>query len=301
MRFKVHQDDQSVVGIGFEPKFVMVASVDSAWGSVYRFSSQTGDKSFIGGLDVAETSSGIQSFTSDGFTIGDTTWINAIDEPFKFMVFGGDEAYIETGVFTGDTNDGRKITVNGTPTFVWLKNGVQDRGAPIARTSAFSVDTCISLGGNIIGDALINFGSNYFEVNASAVANDNGRSMYWLAIKGNPSFYTDGRYKGDNTDNRDISIDENFNLQWLMIDRDGSSYTTWSDDSETDYSYEFRQFDNGPNKIQSFGTGTFQIGQNPSVNAISTKYFYYWGVSSFPGLQDRKGFDGFEWWNRFER
>lgn len=69
-------DDRNIVGVGFQPDFVLIKASTNINRAVCRFSTQVGDET-LNMANVAAHTNGIQSFLSDGFQVGNHNAVNA--------------------------------------------------------------------------------------------------------------------------------------------------------------------------------------------------------------------------------
>ena len=90
------------------------------------------------------------------------------------------------------------------------------------------------------------------------------------------SFFVQGTYTGNNTDNTDISIGKPWTPEVVFVVASTSKKMLWSSSSMSADSscYLDTATACGANLIQSFGAGTFQVGSSADVNTLSQVYYF---------------------------
>lgn len=86
-----------------------------------------------------------------------------------------------------------------------------------------------------------------------------------------------GTYTGDGTDNRNITVSPSFAIKAVMVKRSVTTGAALSFSGMGDLSRPMSSTSSalGTNRIQSMGTGTFQVGTASDTNANGSTY-YYW-------------------------
>ena len=81
--------DRVITGLGFTPSWVMVKRTDSTGSWVITDASRLITKELYADLNNAENtdSNGVQSFDSDGFTVGTGSWLGASGGTYIYMAF----------------------------------------------------------------------------------------------------------------------------------------------------------------------------------------------------------------------
>lgn len=169
-------DNQSVVGVGFQPVYLMVLP-SIANSAVQRYAQQTGDATvyFQG---VGELADRIQRFESDGFQVGTSPQVNTAGVRYHIVAFAGAGGLMGTTSYTGDGADDRALSLGfrphhlfvtrkeaGTPT-VWRNRSVPgDLTIPASAVPPFTNGLqSLDPGGFQIGSdvAVNNAGDTYY-------------------------------------------------------------------------------------------------------------------------------------------
>ncbi|RYZ53525.1 MAG: hypothetical protein EOP49_07180, partial [Sphingobacteriales bacterium] len=180
--------------------------------------------------------------------------------------------------YTG-TGAAQTISMPGvTPSLVIVKHGtgavasiVLMNGMSNAQTFGYylSATSDVHTPGSIT-----TLGPSGFSVGTNNSVNGSGSTYHYLAARNLPGSIITGSYTGNGIDNRDIT-GLGFAPDWVMVIGvnlvDGAIFRTSV--MPADYSTNFGST-NGANMIQSFGTGSFQIGTHASVNTTGVQYYY---------------------------
>ena len=85
-----------------------------------------------------------------------------------------------------------------------------------------------------------------------------------------------GTYTGDGNDSRNITVSPSFAIKAVIIKKDNSTGAVMSISGMGDLARDLSVISEAlaANKIQSMGTGTFQIGSDTAVNATSNPYYW---------------------------
>jgi hypothetical protein len=79
-------DTRTITGLGFQPDFVLVKDGLTTYAACIRTSDFVGDSSASVG-SAGPTTNQIESFTSDGFTVGTSGVVNAVGDTFWWIAF----------------------------------------------------------------------------------------------------------------------------------------------------------------------------------------------------------------------
>jgi len=269
-------DDLDIVGLNFEPKFLMIKGDRAKLPMAFSLEamSDLGDSSWYS-TNQAATGNVIQSLDSDGFTIGTDSTVNLEDTTYIFMAIGGDDSYIKTGSYSGNATE-RWITADLEPGFVFLKI-IGTTGNAIWRSSNMPDDSSCGLSAPAGDDYIQRFNSSGFQVGTHNTVNQEGQTIVWVAIKENTEYLEYGTYIGDDADDRDITYTEGdwsasavFTKQWDQWD--GAVFST---EDESDYTYQVQTITAAVNKIQSISAGGFQLGSHGAANEDGTEFYWF--------------------------
>jgi hypothetical protein len=268
---------RQITGVGFQPTGLLIfhESIGSGFISLMT-------PSFPGaGCDtIGNIVDQVASLDTDGFTLNwssTAAGVNKAPNGFNWVAFRDDAATNYThGTYTGDGTPTRQITVGFIPTIVWC--GTPDRGmifwTKTLNTLAYGAPST----GWIDGSWLNGFVVSGLNVNA--------REYQWMAWKTAQNFCDEGKYTGNNTDNRDIVITS---PTWqpkvvvtlcrqTLIGIIGSGVGRWHSDAwSTGDSTQQWAGTSGtqPNSIQKKNVDGFQIGTEANVNYLNEIYDWF--------------------------
>lgn len=259
----------SITGIGFQPEYVIIKG-NAATGCCWKVASLGGDSSYVASITTAVTD-GIKTLDADGFTLGANTAVNSAATTYYATAIAGDKIYTGKYVGTGGT---RKIATAFKPILVILRrDGVADvyKTSSVAGTNS-GIFLVADAGNHVTGLDTDGF-------NLGTTSNAAGENGYWMAIdsSGYENYFDRGSYTGNNTDNRNISMSVAWQPTMVVVDRSTISITSiWRNEKVVgDAGLRFDAASNLANTIQSIGTGVFQVGTNPAVNADTETYYYF--------------------------
>jgi hypothetical protein len=284
---------RQITGLGFSPTGVIILHEGVGFGYASWLT-----PSFPGsGVDTASGSGAMKilSLDADGFTLGDNgaaNGVNANGIGFSWVAFRDDAAAnFNYGTYTGDGAPTRQITTGFTPTMVWVGYiaGPTIHWQDSLVTYAYNlVNTVIPITGWIDGSWASGF--------VASGVNFNGRVYYWMAWKTAQYFCDQGKYTGNNTDDRDIGITAptwqpkivNTFCRQSLIGIGASGVGRWHhDEFNTGDSTQYWVGGTGTsaNAIQKKNINGFQIGTEANINYLNETYDWFCFAGTAPATQ----------------
>jgi hypothetical protein len=264
-------DDRTISGVGFQPDIVIVHSDDIGEEASFRTADMPNGRSKNVTTGNSLGSNEIQSFTADGFVIGDDVDVNGNGETYYWVAMKAG-ANVEHGTYTGDGNDNRNITSVGFQP-IWvitLGDGEDDffRPGSYGGANSYSLDGTGGASNRIQGVL-----SNGFQVGSNNDVNNNGVDYYWIAFA-NTTSTAAGFYTGDNNDPRTISI-HGIDPVFAWVKRSGTRASVWRTGAVPgDRSLRWGTAAPATNRIQSLISGGFTVGDSDYVNRNGQTYYY---------------------------
>lgn len=183
-------------------------------------------------------------------------------------------AWLKTGFFTGDGADNRTITgVGFQPDVVIVRN--DQAQVAVIRTSGMPNDRSklVTGAGALQADYIQSFTPDGFVVGTQNQVNQNGRTIYWTAMKAGPNLAV-GSYTGNAVDNRNIT-GLGFQPSWVVTVGDTAQDIFRPGGVAGDASYRINATGAVTNRIQAILADGFQVGTNTDVNGNGTPYYYF--------------------------
>jgi hypothetical protein len=298
-------DPQTITGVGFTPKVVMIMGTTGV-GSSYSFQFKTTEMATGSSGVTAQTAAVaplteglIDSFTSDGFLVRGAKNINT--RAYYYIALAGDECV--TGTYTGNATDNRDVSIGMFPKWVMLKGnlGITHKSTATGNTT----DISQLLGFNAdVSNFIQNLNSDGFQIGNNNAVNASGVTFYYFAIKGDN--VTSGTYTGNATDNRDIT-GVGFDPIAVFIKSATNAGQAVFRTAESGDLTSRTAANNAPiaNAVQSYITDGFQIGTDATVNSNTVDYFWVaFGrpTTVFNFSTGSHAYTGITWnnlWNRF--
>ena len=212
----------------------------------------------------------IQSFTATGFTVGDNSIVNQLNQVFDYQAFriiGPTD--IAVGVYAGDDSNPRTIEVGLTPVVVFLKrDGVSNCKWRIAHNAANE-----ALQFDVAADSSIitGFTASGFTVTNDAGVNAAGSNYNWVTFAEDADFIAEGVYTGNATDPTSISVGFQPDLVWDK--QTGAVGAVYHPSTRTgDITSYFLATAAIADAIQAFEADGFQVGGHATVNTNLVVY-----------------------------
>ncbi|MGD8412967.1 MAG: DNRLRE domain-containing protein, partial [Candidatus Latescibacterota bacterium] len=262
-----------IAGIGFSPDVVLIKGDDGNY-PVMRTSTMTGNNSKPIGSKTGFLSNLIESLDPDGFTVGGSNRVNTSGVKYYWTAFRAARPEMVVGDYEGNGLDNRSIPVGFKPEYVVVMNetaegavqrfGTQLGDASLFFSSADPVPDCIQV-----------LESDGFQVGRHNATNAVGDSLHFIAWKAVPDRAGSGWYRGNGSDDRDLS-EMTFSPNFLLVQREGNGtpgvYRTTAVAGDT--SLSTASTPPATDLIQSFLPRGFQVGSSTAVNDSSE--VYYW-------------------------
>lgn len=187
---------------------------------------------------------------------------------------------VKSGSYTGN---GTSQTINTglgtTPKLVLVKSAATNV-IGVYRTDTMATDSAKPFtGATAFGtDRITSLASNTFAVGADAQVNSNGVTYYWIALAhdGVNNDIETGSYTGNGLDNQNKSlsvITATPDMVWIASEgAERAQFRTSDQSGDLAQNFEGQELNN---IIQSFGAGTFQIGNRASSVNTNT-VVYHW-------------------------
>ncbi len=173
----------TITGLSFQPELVFTLAANSGearWNtSLATIESNTFDSGAPGTL-------GIQSFTSDGYTLGGGPSMNSAGVSYTFVAFDQHSAYFNQASYTGDGVDNRNITGVGFESELLLVRQLGGSNTPMLKTgSTGAADVGLRANGSgSQSNTLQNIGADGFQLGNDSKVNGSGQTYGWMAFNG---------------------------------------------------------------------------------------------------------------------
>jgi hypothetical protein len=177
--------NRSITGLGYSPEYVMILSA-SANNAVQRMSAMTRTFRFDAHTG---TTTGITSLTSDGFSLGTSSQVNASGTTYHDAAFNQCSGEMSTSSYTGNGSSSRSVTgVGFQPDYlvvhaddtVTAREGVH-RPSAVSGSSSLYFSALSNTSTGITG-----LQSDGFSVGSNSAANASGVTYDYVAFKDRP-------------------------------------------------------------------------------------------------------------------
>ncbi len=274
-----NNDDRVISGLGFQPDVVMIKSTTTDQTVIRTSTMPAGDNS----KQMVSPSTGfeanlIQSFTSDGFTIGTDGRVNRSGSTYYWTAFKAYAGSMSLGTYSGS---GSSQAITGTgfqPDFVMMiphnANSTAFRTSAMLNNKSYYLDS----GDSGFTSGLTSFDTNGFHVSGYQV-NSSGTTYHYIAWKAAAGRMVVGSYVGNGANPRSIS-GLGLNPELMMIRADTYANAVFRPAALTgDNTLTFNNSAVGSGKIKSLqidptNNNDFQVGSDGSVNSNSVAYYY---------------------------
>ena len=285
-------DNRAITGVGFQPTLVLIkpadtTSNDGAW----SWTNLGSDLSIDPNATSNPFANCIQSFDSDGFTIGDAANVNTSSVVYNWAAFKGSSEYFYQGSYTGN-GTARSITgVGFQPDFIFIKRTTgslsQGRaGFGSAPTYAFSFSAS-----NPVTTIINSFDADGFSIGTNSTVNNGGSRYDFFCLKCPTGAGVQTSYTGNGTDNRAITglgFQPTFMLvkaisgNQQFVGRNGAM----TGDDSIIYAPSSA---NAANIIQSLDSDGFTVGTAGSINT-NTRVYHYLALKDYNPSSTNSGF-----------
>jgi hypothetical protein len=288
-------DNRSINGLGFKPDLVIVKSssaTDTFRTGWWRSSAMTGDDS-ASFYKEANSSNQIQSLDDDGFTVGNSLWINQNGQTYYWEAFkdngGGD---FKVGSYDGDSTDNRDITGFGfRPDLVVIKPSTVESHS-FWRTSSQVGDVSQRMwAGQPVADNIQDFTDDGFQVGTAI--NTAATKHYYFAFKQVEGYFKVGTYTGDGTDDRNISgVGFQPDMLWVQQSQVADNKNIYYKPSALTGDAALTLINSNfaaPNYIQSLQADGFQVG---TMLNTTPRLHLYAAWKNYAGMSNNRIWDG---------
>ncbi|GEM_PF-3441130 len=180
-------DNRQITSVGFQPDFVLTKAGGNTWTSgVARWSTEVGDASVNLAYGSSEAADQIQSFDTDGFTVGTAAGVNQSTTVYYYLAFKNHAGYIKVGTYTGNGADNRSIIGVGFQPNAALVRASSAGGYTNWRTSSWVDDLTPELdqlGGPPAADLVQALEADGFQIGASSNVNWNTKVYQYIVFK----------------------------------------------------------------------------------------------------------------------
>ncbi len=263
---------KTISGIGFSPAVVFIKG--GANGAYVKTSTMSANGSRLWENNGGLVTNAITGFTPNGFTVGSIAGVNNSGTTYYFMALSASYPGMKTGTYTGNGSSSRNLALTGGGTALF--------SIIIPAASGGGAVSCIdgtnyNFGYNSGGGSGNGNGSQGGAISGMMVAsgfNNNGATYHYVAFLNSANNSKGDSYSGNGSDNRNYT---GIGLQpsALFIYKAGTSDILWKTNSiTTDNTMFFTSTSSGTNRIQSFLSTGFQLGNHADVNASSSTYYY---------------------------
>jgi hypothetical protein len=175
---------KSITGLGFSPEYAMILPGANT-AAVQRMSGMT--RTFTFGADTGSTT-GITSFDSTGFSVGNSTSVNTNAATYYYVAWNEDVDEMDTGAYTG-TGVSRSVTgVGFQPSFVMVHANDTTTGRAGAMRPSSLAGTASQLFTATANESagITALQSDGFQAGTSVTVNNNGTTYDYVAFKDKP-------------------------------------------------------------------------------------------------------------------
>jgi len=281
------------IPLDFPPKAVIIKAIGGAYAAVTKtdemplHSYKDADGTYTTG-DITDflvvQSTGISfAGTHTGFNHDGTTYC--------WMAFGGTDAYVKTGKFSGNATDDRDITIDtdwGQPDalFIFTNNDADHvvfKPKDATTDLAWDIASYAAPAANLV-QATADWPTDGFEVGDDNRVNRSGtNNVFYLALKECANVLTVDSYTGDGNDDRAVT-GVGYEPDWVLTcaAKAATRYVFHrSDYCSGDSTLTFIASATTTNKIQDFNSDGFEVGTATDVNE-NTETFYFLSVRTDP-------------------
>lgn len=288
-------DDRKIIGVGFQPSFVIVKANSSA-AAALKTSDMAGDTTkLFASLTLAANH--IQSLDSDGFTIGTAANVNTSGVVYCWFAGKEEAGFIKVGTYNGNGSDNRNITgVGFQPDMVMVAGNTTNIPFGGWVTSLMTADLTNPLRGNAGGqfpDGIQALQSDGFQIGQDGSVNlgTGTPAYYYIAVKNKTGEFKVGQYTGDGNDNVNITgLGFRPGLVWIAAKTTHFvRYKCTATGPITDSAQSTTTVADTANLIQALQENGFQIGNASSGVNVSTQLYDYF---AFKDTRSSIGFVG---------
>ena len=275
-------DDLVIDGVGFQPNFVMIKD-DTAIGTDgvnFKTSVMSGEvSSVLADADADVASNAIQSFNSDGFTVGTDADVNTANVGYAWQAFGGSDCTSNGTFCVGSYMGGGSSQIINTgfqPALVIIKSSTTTsavfKTSTMATNNTVYFDATAQITTNV---AIQTLNSNGFTVGNGAMVNTSPNTYWYVAFKAIAGKMVTGSYTGSGLDNNNITGFGSGLIPDFVFTKSTSTQSAVYNvrESNGDFSYDFIDAIGAIDQIQALQNDGFQVGTSVKANAA---VLYHW-------------------------
>lgn len=268
-------DNRAITGIGFQPMLVWIKPKDTtANDGAMSWDSFASDRSFDPAGSATPSADMIQSFDTDGFTIGTTANVNSNGVDYVWVAMTGAASNIKTGSYVGNGTTSKIVSgVGFQPDLVIVKRNGSSQGGYYWSFGNFRY---LWNSNNGASGLMINNSDGFEVLTTSSTLNANGSTYYYFCLKYETAWGKMASYTGNSTDNRAITgLGFAPDLVWIKSTSGNTPaiFRTRDGHSGDTSSFWVGSTADAADLIQSVDTDGFTLGTNLNVNN-PTSYRY---------------------------
>lgn len=263
-----------IIGLGFSPVAVIVKGGSN--GAYVKTTSMGSSNSRLWANNGALVNNALTGFVTDGFSVGTIAGVNASGTTYYFVAFSSAFPGLRTGSYTGNGGTSQNITYSGGATGLGIFNIVipaSSGGGAVACVDAGAYD----YGQNASSGSGTGNGSGGIPASGMQVYNafnSSGATYHYMSFVNSAGVSNGNSYSGNGSDNRNYT-GLGLNPLTVFIYKAGDIDVQWKNNKiTTDNTMFFTANASGSNRIQSFISGGFQLGNDADVNASGSTYYY---------------------------
>lgn len=270
-------DNRAITGIGFQPTLVWIKPKDTtANDGAMSWDALGSDKSFDPNGSSTPSADMIQSFDSDGFTIGTAANVNTNGVDYVWVAMTGVSSYVKTGSYTGNGTTSKIVSgVGFEPDLVIIKRNGSSQGGYYWSFGDYRYSWTSNNGASGV---MINNSDGFEVLTTSSTVNSSGSTYYYFCLKFDSAWGEMASYTGNGTDNRAITgLGFAPDLVWIKATSasQAAAFRTRDGHSGDSSTAWVPSVADAADVIQSLDSDGFTIGTSTLVNnnAISYRYF----------------------------
>jgi len=216
----------------------------------------------------------IAGLEDDGFRVSNVDEVNRSGRRYDWFALAVEPGFSTVGDYTGNGQNGREIDIGFAPDFVMVIPTLDIQC--YHRSSAMSGDISYPFDNQSpTSNRIKSLTASGFTLGNDDAVNENSAHFYYVAWREENVRSAVGTYRGNDTDNRNIT-DPGFRPAWVMTKADSGEdgiFRTASLDGSGESLY-FDHRNNDPNRIQAMRANGFQLGDDKDVNEDNKDYYW---------------------------
>lgn len=263
-------DNRQITGLGFQPDVVIVKGNAASEAFIRTSTFPAGESKRLIGANAGEANQ-IQSFESDGFTIGSGTRVNTNGNTYYWTAFKAESGVLKVGSYAGNGTSQTITGVGFSPEYVLVADDGNERAIErfTGATNSYLFDADAGLTTRVTS-----LNADGFSVGSDNTANRSGRTFHYVAFNDVPGSVKVGTYAGNGASPRAVT-GVGFGPEYVNIraagNLTGQHRNIRVPGSESMY---FQANTNQTTAITALQADGFQLGAHSSVNSNGTTYQY---------------------------